>query len=245
MTEKQVREKVVSIIKGWNGKNEKDGTHKSIIDLYNSHKPLPRGYKVKYTDSWCATTISAVAIKAGYTDIMPVECSCNEYIKLAKSMGIWVEKDSYTPQIGDIILYDWDDSGSGDNKGSADHIGMVTAVSGKNITVEEGNKSDAVGTRKMTVNGKYIRGYVTPKYSKKATSSTSSTKFKVGDKVMFTGSLHYTSSYSNAKARGCKAGKAKVTKVVAGRPHPYHLVAVAGKGSTVYGWVNAKDVKSI
>ena len=69
----------------------------------------------------------------------------------------------------DIILYDWDDNGVGDNTGSADHIGIVVSVSGGVIKVIEGNKSNAVGYRELAVNGKYIRGFVTPKYSSKAT----------------------------------------------------------------------------
>ena len=255
MTEKQVRSNVASIIKGWHGKKESDGSFKEIIDLYNSHKPLARGYKVKYTDEWCATTISAVAIKAGYTDIIPTECGCEKLVELAKGMGIWVEDDAYTPQIADIILYDWDDTGSGDNKGHSDHIGMVIAVSGNTLTIEEGNMNCAVGTRKIKVNDRYIRGYVTPKYSTKATktetkteatkTSTATPAFKAGDKVMFTGCLHYTSSYSSGVAKGCKGGLAKVTKVSIGKPHPYHLQAVAGKGSTVSGWVDAVDVSEV
>jgi LysM repeat protein len=252
MTEKQVRSYVAGIIKGWHGKKEADGSFKEIIDLYNSHKPLARGYKVKYTDEWCATTISAVAIKAGYTDIIPTECGCEKLVELAKGMGIWVENDAYVPQVADIILYDWDDSGSGDNKGHSDHIGMVTAVSGNTLTIEEGNMGCAVGTRKLKVNDRYIRGYVTPKYSKKATKAEAKTEakkdttaFKVGDKVMFTGCLHYTSSYSGGVAKGCKGGLAKVTKVSKGNPHPYHLQAVAGKGSTVSGWVDTSDVSAV
>lgn len=251
MTENQVREYVAGIIKGWHGKKESNGSHKAIIDLYNNHKPLARGYKVKYTDAWCATTISAVAIEAGYTDIIPLECSCEKFIEVAKSMGIWVENDAYIPKIADIVLYDWQDNGVGDNKGFSDHIGMVVAIHGNTLTIEEGNINDAVGTRQIAVNGKYIRGYVTPKYSKKATkkestpkknTTTKSTRVKVGDTVMFTGSLHYTSSNSSGIARGCKAGLAKVTSIASGKPHPYHLKAVTGKGATVYGWVNEKDV---
>lgn len=67
----------------------------------------------------------------------------------------------------------------------------------------------------------------------------------VGDTVMFTGSLHYSSSYASGVASGCKGGLAKVTAISAGKPHPYHLVAVAGKGATVYGWVNASDVSAV
>lgn len=74
------------------------------------------------------------------------------------------------------------------------------------------------------------------------TPATEELKFKVGDTVKFTGCLHYTSSYAGATAKGCKDGLAKVTALSKGKPHPYHLKAVAGKGSTVYGWVNAADV---
>jgi hypothetical protein len=46
MTEKQLRDLAVSTISGWVGLNENDGAFKQIIDLYNTLKPLPRGYKV-------------------------------------------------------------------------------------------------------------------------------------------------------------------------------------------------------
>lgn len=73
-------------------------------------------------------------------------------------------------------------------------------------------------------------------------STASSGAYSVGDTVNFTGCLHYTSSYANGVAKACKAGQAKVTAVSAGNAHPYRLKAVAGKGSTVYGWVNAGDI---
>ena len=256
MTEKQIRSKVVDIAKAWLGCNEADGSHKQIIDVYNSHKPLARGYAVKYTDAWCATFASAVAIKAGLTDIIPLECGCEKYIQLAKGMGIWVENDAYTPQAGDYIFYDWQDNGAGDDTGNSDHIGIVVSVTNKVIKVIEGNKNNAVEYRDIEVNGKYIRGFVTPKYSTKATAeepkedpkpvapTPAPTSFKVGDTVNFTGCLHYTSSYTNAVAKGCKAGLAKVTAINPTGAHPYHLIAVAGKGSTVYGWTNAGDVKA-
>ena len=48
MTENELRSKVVSIAQSYIGCKESDGSHKKIIDLYNSHKPLARGYAVKY-----------------------------------------------------------------------------------------------------------------------------------------------------------------------------------------------------
>ena len=144
----------------------KEGTvlHHKIIDRYNSRKPLPRGYAVKYTDPWCATFISYLAIVMGYTDIIPVECGCPQMITIAKQMGIWVEDDSYVPKPGDIVLYDWQDSGSGDNTGTADHIGIVEKVVGNTETVIEGNYQDSVKRRELAVNGRYIRGYIVPRY---------------------------------------------------------------------------------
>ena len=146
------------------GVKEGSVLHHKIIDRYNAYRPLPRGYAVKYSDPWCATFVSFLAIVMGYTDIIPVECSCPQMITLAKQMGIWNEDDSYTPMPGDILLYDWQDSGIGDNTGVADHIGIAEKVSNGIITVIEGNYKDAVGRREIPVNGRYIRGYIVPKY---------------------------------------------------------------------------------
>ena len=134
--------------------------------MYNSHKPLARGYKVKYTDAWCATFVSAVAIKLGYTDIIPTECSCTKMIELFKKLGAWVEDDSYVPDAkgGAILFYDWEDDGKGDNTGKPNHVGIVEKVDGDTITVIEGNYSDSVKRRTIKVNGKSIRGYGVPKY---------------------------------------------------------------------------------
>lgn len=179
----KTRSAAVSLLQSWVGKRESDGTHKFIIDLYNSQKKLPRSYKVKYTDAWCATTMSAIAIKLGFTSIMPVECSCYYLIEEAKKMGIWQEKDSYVPKPGDEVLYDWQDNGIGDNKGTPDHVGMVETVSGNTFVVIEGNYSDAVKRRTMKVNGRYIRGFICPKYDSEVSKpSTPATATNTGKK---------------------------------------------------------------
>lgn len=157
-------DKVIEQARAWLGKNETDGSHKEIIDVYNDHLPLARGYKVKYTDSWCATFVSAVAIKLGYTDIIPTECSCQRMIDSFKAIGRWIENENRTPKPGDIIFYDWEDSGAGDNSGWSDHVGIVEAVNSGQITVIEGNYDNAVKRRNLAVNGRYIRGYGVPDY---------------------------------------------------------------------------------
>lgn len=156
--------KVVKQARAWIGRNESDGSHERIIDTYNEHRPLARNYKVKYYDSWCATFVSAVSIQLDYTSIIPTECSCERLIEKFKKIGCWVENENVTPKTGWIIFYDWQDNGKGDNKGWSDHVGIVEKVSDGVITVIEGNKDEAVGRRKLNVNGKYIRGYGVPKY---------------------------------------------------------------------------------
>lgn len=149
----------------WLGKNEVDGSFKEIIDVYNSHKPLARGYTVKYTDEWCSTFVSAVSVKCGATSILPTECGCEKHIELFKALDSWIEDESITPVTGDIIFYDWDDTGLGDNKGYADHVGIVESVSKGVITVIEGNNNSAVRRKTIAVNARYIRGYGRPKYA--------------------------------------------------------------------------------
>ena len=172
MTEKQIRQAMVTRARRYLGCRESNGSHKQIIDIYNKHKPLARGYAVKYTDAWCATFGSAVAILEGHTDIIPTECGCDAQIALWKAKGRWQENDAYIPQTGDYIYYDWQDNGAGDNRGSSDHVGIVESCDGKTITVIEGNKNDAVGERPIAINGKYIRGFGLPNYASKATKET-------------------------------------------------------------------------
>lgn len=255
MTEKELRKLVVDTAEAWLGCKGSDGSHKQIIDIYNSHTPRARGYKVRYTDYWCATFVSAVAIKLGLTDIIPTECSCNKQIELFKALGCWQEADDYKPSAGDILYYDWEDTGVGENKGRADHVGFVVSVTGNNMKIIEGNKKNEVAYRELKVNGRYIRGYALPKYGSKATvkapveapkvTPSTATGFSKGEVVNFIGCIHYTSSYKSGVAKGCKAGLAKVVNISAGNPHPYLLQAVAGKGSTVYGWVNEKDIVKV
>lgn len=158
------RASMIEQAQAWVGRNEADGSFKSIIDTYNSHTPLARGYELKYTDEWCAGFVSAVAIATGNTDNVPLEVSCPRMIQIAQNMGIWQENDGYVPSPADIILYDWDDNGNGDNTANPDHVGIVESVSNGVITVIEGNMSEKVGRRSLDVDGRYIRGFITPEY---------------------------------------------------------------------------------
>lgn len=166
MTEKQLRQNVADVMESWVGATRGSATHLEILRIYNTYTPLARGYKVQVGDAYCATTVSAAWIVTGCAKWTGTECGCDKFIEIAKSKGIWIEDDAYVPKVGDAILYDWDDSGSGDNRGSSDHIGIVTAVSGRSFTVTEGNiNGGKVGRRPMTVDGKNIRGFIAPDYA--------------------------------------------------------------------------------
>lgn len=165
------RQAVVDLIKTWEGKKESDGSYKYIIDIYNSYKgTLPRGLKMQYGWSWCACTWSALAILLDYTSIMPIEISCGNLVEEAKKMGVWREDDAYVAQPGDAVLYDWGDSGSGDNAGWPDHVGTIieTNEAAGYFVVMEGNYNDSVKKRTLPINGKFIRGFITPKYDDNA-----------------------------------------------------------------------------
>lgn len=178
-TEKQLRNQLIKTAKSFLGAKQGSAKHKELINIFNTIKP--DGWAMTYSAAWCAAFASGCAIKTFGTSkakkYFPLSANCGTIITRAKRLGIWVESDSYKPGVGDWILYDWDDSGRGDNKGGPDHVGIVKKATKTKITVIEGNKgkSSEVGIREIPVNGRYIRGFVTPKYSAMAKSKTIST----------------------------------------------------------------------
>lgn len=238
---------VIAQARAWIGRNEAAGTHKAIIDVYNNHKPLARGYKVKYTDAWCATFVSAVAIKCGLTDIIPTECGCGQMIALFKALGEWDERDNRTPKPGDVIFYDWDDSGAGDNTGWPDHVGIVESVNGGNITVIEGNYNNAVKRRTIAVNGKYIRGYGVPRYDTEQQAKPSGKKSvdEIAGEVL----AGKWGNGEDRKARLTAAGydysqvQTKVNALVNGTAKPGKTVAELAREVLAGKWGNGADRK--
>lgn len=159
-----LRDNVVDAAVSWLGCQESDGSHIPIVDLYNSHEPLARGYPVKYDDEWCSTYASAVAIQCGLTDIIPTECGCERHIWLFMEMEAWVEDDNYIPLPGDYIFYSEEYGTPGDNTGWSDHVGIVVGVWKNWIKVIEGNNHNAVSYRYIDAGNRIIRGYGVPDY---------------------------------------------------------------------------------
>ena len=169
--ESKLRNKVVDSLLTLMGIKEGGYDHKVILQTFNNSKLCTR-YKMTTKDAWCATAVSYAFIVNGLAGkpgsgalCQFVECSCPKMIELGKKQGIFIEKDSYIPSTGDVIFYDWQDSGLGDNKGTPDHVGLVIYVKSNMIYVVEGNKNDTVGRRIVKLDGKTIRGFIAPKYA--------------------------------------------------------------------------------
>lgn len=160
---------LLNVARGWLGCNERDGSFKKIIDLYNATKPLPRGYAVRYSDEWCDTFVSACGIKAGCSDLIGRECGCEQHVNIFKNLGIWIEDGTIAPKAGDIILFNWDTNVQ-QNNGYSDHIGIVESVSGGVITTIEGNSSEAVRRKTYRVGHGNIRGFARPRYAQSSSA---------------------------------------------------------------------------
>lgn len=176
------RNDIVKIMQSWIGSVRGDATHKKIIDTYNSIKGVPR---MNYTAASCAATTSAAYQEAGIANLFPCDCSCGQQIEKAKKMGIWQEDDAYIPSIADTIIYAWNDKyPASDNITGHDHTGAIEKVIGSTITVLEGNMGSAhkVGRRTIVINGKNIRGYITPRFGDKPVQAPAKLRvLRIGD----------------------------------------------------------------
>lgn len=168
MTEIELRQKVVDTASSWLGTREYSSKHQEMLDIYNAQRPLPRGTRMLSSWPWCAAFVSTVSLQCGLRDIMPTECGCPSMIRLYQEIGRWIEDDAYTPSPADVIFYDWQDSGVGDNSGQPDHVGIVVACTDGTMTIIEGNCDNAVKLRQIAVNARFIRGYGCPDYASKA-----------------------------------------------------------------------------
>ena len=160
---------VINLAQAYIGCNEADGSHRQIIDGYNAHRPWARGHMMSYVEPWCDTFVSFIFILLNAVDLIGgTECGVEWHVKLFQKAGIWIEDGTITPQPGDIICYNWDDS-TQPNDGYSDHIGIVESVGGGKIVLIEGNYNNAVARRVINVGWGFIRGYARPKYGKATT----------------------------------------------------------------------------
>lgn len=162
---------VIELAEKWLKENYPIG---SLIRTYNSINPLPRGYRMKLGDNWCAAFVSSLfwTVSAGDEDAFPYECGCERMVELAMEKKLWVEDESVMPRIGWIPMFDWQDNGKGDNRGWSDHTGIITQVNEKTFNTIEGNVSGRIARRNIKFNDKKLRGFIAPKYSDTSVTKT-------------------------------------------------------------------------
>ena len=129
-------------------------------------------------------------------------------------------------------MYDWQDGANyatTDNTGAPDHIGIVTKVGGGTFVVTEGNMNGGkVGKRTMKVNGRYIRGFITPDFDMIA-RKLGGTSGGTADKPM------------KPTAQAADTGGATIYKVAAGD----NLSKIAAKyGTTVDALAEINGIKN-
>lgn len=240
MTELELRKAVATWGDKYLGIKEGSSEHKAILKVFNDSK-LCKRYTMTTKDAWCQTFASASGIANGLSDIIPVECSCAQAIKLWQKLGRWEENDAYVPQVGDYLYYDWDDNGVGDNTGNPDHVGIVYSVNGSKMTIIEGNYSNTVKKRTLSINGKYIRGYGLPNYASKTTATISEPKKTTSNTTATTSK---TSGVEAAQSKDKSVSKGKTFTTTAnlnmrkGAGTSKARIKVLNKGSKVtwYGY---------
>lgn len=164
MSEDAIRQRVVDTALSLLGIRENTIDHKErIVDVYNSLDKLPRGYRLKGDDAWCAAFITVIGIMLGISHIILPECGCGPMIELYRQKGRWMEADDYIPKPGDICMLDWD-AQRGECTGSPDHVGLVEWVKGKEIGLIEGNYDNQVMRRTICVEYVKTRGFCLPDY---------------------------------------------------------------------------------
>lgn len=121
--------------------------HKAIINAYNLIKPLPRGYRAKYTDNWCAIFVSYILYS----------CKCKHKVyecgaeRMKKKCKKYLINDLTKGKTDDLIFYDWN------NDVWCDHVGIIAEVTKTSYKVIEGNKDKKVGVRIISKKSKSIQ----------------------------------------------------------------------------------------
>lgn len=126
-----------------------------FINLYNDYT----GAGFPTNVAWCAIYVTVIArLKGVSTDVIPNFADCDVGVRWFKNKGRWENSKSqggsYTPKRNDVVFYS-----SGHTQNDSTHVGYVVSVSGSTLKAIEGNKSDAVGYRSISLSDPYIIGY--------------------------------------------------------------------------------------
>ena len=154
------RENIIAIAKSQLGYHESDRNF--VIDDEGKLQGYTRyghWYGSRYED-WCAMFVAFVLNYADITEYtVPRSGNCENWKNRLNGLGAYEKRDDYVPQAGDLIFFDWKDSKTNKRDGEADHIGIVTSVSGNTVYTIEGNSGRAVSRQEYALDSKDILGY--------------------------------------------------------------------------------------
>ena len=117
------------------------------------------------TGAWCMYFISWCANQADIpSSVVPRLGNCNSAVSWYKSRNrYFTPSQGYIPKTGDMIFYNWS------GRTSAQHVGIVTGVSGNSVYTIEGNTNSSLGYqcagKTRTLSAGYIVGYGVPNYN--------------------------------------------------------------------------------
>ena len=83
---------------------------------------------------------------------MPNFSWCETGVNWFKDRNQWLDPGA-TPNPGDIIFFDWD------NSGDPDHVGIVECVEDGLVNTIEGNSGDSVRQNNYSISSPVIYGY--------------------------------------------------------------------------------------
>lgn len=148
---------IIETAKSYLGTREGSQNHKEIIDLYNKAR-YSDAYQMTMQDPWCCAFVVAVFEQCGMRDIIPCYAACDQMISVFTKWGRYFSRSVRSVRPGDIIFYDW----NGDL--SSDHVGIVVQNRFGDLSVIEGNKSDSVAYRNISITSPQILGFGVPNY---------------------------------------------------------------------------------
>lgn len=142
-----------------------------------AYKDLGNNYKnYGLNDEWCARFISNLAERCGFIGkyfINTDGAGCHPRFGVKNGFGKFCIADgSYMPQVGDCVLYRYNDDSSYNDRYHSDHIGLVVGVNGSQFSTIEGNTNGS-NYRTTSVNkfdnrnvfDKNVHGFYIPNYN--------------------------------------------------------------------------------
>jgi len=109
---------------------------------------------------WCAIFVSWCANECGYLEngVAPSFAVCYVGENWFKERNQW-QDNTYTPNPGDIIFFDWDYPDEGGQDGIPNHVGIVEKVENGIVYTIEGNSGDSCRQKNYPVGYYEIYGY--------------------------------------------------------------------------------------